>query len=168
MVTIWKYCTDSSDDFVLMENSQIDIANTYNGHDDLSSAKTACLDDKHCIGIYDASCNKSGPFMLMKFSFMTSVYGKSCFYKKTRNGRYLLALMLSSNIRIYYQWLTEDDVVAFICTLYQTPNPNALMYLCISPRLVMSGLLLIVLPQINGWELVFTLINAAFLMAYIS
>ena len=88
-----------SDDFVLTENSQIDVANTYNGHDDLSTAKTACLNDKHCIGIYNALCDKNGPFMLVKYSFMTSVYGKSCFYKKTRYGRQLLYL-LSLNIII--------------------------------------------------------------------
>ena len=82
-----------------MKNSQMDMANTYNGHDDLSTAKSACLNDKHCIGIYDASCDKNGPFMLLKHSFMTSAYGKSCIYKKTRYGKYSLALFLSLNIR---------------------------------------------------------------------
>ena len=96
--TISKYCTHFTDDFVLTENSQIDLANTYNGHDELITAKTSCLIDKHCIGIYDASCDKNGPFMLLKYSFMTSVYGKSCIYRKTRYGRHSLYL---------YHWILE-------------------------------------------------------------
>ena len=71
-----------SDNFVLRENVQIDMSNTYVKYDRLSSAKTACSYDWQCIGIFEDLCDKKGPFLLLKYNFMTTVSGNNCLYKK--------------------------------------------------------------------------------------
>ena len=76
----------TTDDFLLIEHIRIDISNTFASYESLSASKTACTNDLECIGIYEASCRKNGTFSLLKKSFMTSVYGTNCLYKKKIYG----------------------------------------------------------------------------------
>ena len=72
----------SSDEFVLKERILIDASNIFDQHKHLSVAKVACSNDSKCIGVYEASCDDNGPFMLIKNGFLTSVFGTNCIYKK--------------------------------------------------------------------------------------
>ena len=72
-----------------MDGIRIDISNTFEQHDNFSDAKIACANDSNCIAIYEAFCDKNGPFMLLKNSFVVSVYGTDCIYKKKRYGKSL-------------------------------------------------------------------------------
>ena len=79
--TIFSWAVPSNE-FVLKEHIRIDESNIFDEHTQLSVAKVACSNDQKCIGIYEASCDKNGPFMLLRNSFVTSVFGTSCIYKK--------------------------------------------------------------------------------------
>ena len=59
------------------------MSNLYDQHKHLNEAMIACENDSQCIGIYDDSCDKDGPFLLLKSGFVTSVSGTNCIYKKT-------------------------------------------------------------------------------------
>ena len=51
-------------------------------------AKIACDNAEQCIGIYDASCDGEGPFLLITSGFMTSLSSPNCMYKKkTYHGK---------------------------------------------------------------------------------
>ena len=78
------------DHFILMEGIIIDTGNTFDRHEQLSVAKIACAKDSNCIAIYEPSCDKNGPFMLLKNGFLTSVHGTNCIYKKKNYGKRLL------------------------------------------------------------------------------
>ena len=78
------------DDFILMEDIIIDKANTFDRHEQLHVAKIACAKDSNCIAIYEPSCYKNGPFMLIKNGFLTSLHGTNCIYKKKKYGKWLL------------------------------------------------------------------------------
>ena len=84
---ICEYHICLSDNFILGENIKIDMSNTYDKYDRLSSAKTACSYDRQCIGIYEDMCDKKGPFLLVKSNFMTTVSGTNCIYKKKTYGK---------------------------------------------------------------------------------
>ena len=68
------------------------MQNTYGQYTHLNLAKTECTNDSQCIGVYEASCDKNGPFMLFKKGFVTSIYGKHCIYKKKVNGKLIFSL----------------------------------------------------------------------------
>ena len=100
------------------ENSRIDISNTYNQYDDLTVAKNACLNDSQCIGIYDSSCDKTGPFLLLTYGFMTSIVGVNCVYKKKTYGKYLLIAISSWNVKALKYWKIESNdikTIHFLC-----------------------------------------------------
>ena len=82
------------DEFVLQKNSRIDVSNTYNQYDDLTAAKNACMNDTHCIGVYDSSCDNTGPFLMLKYCFKTSISDINCVYKKKTNGKYIFLVIL--------------------------------------------------------------------------
>ena len=71
-----------SNDFVLKKHILIDASNIFDQHEYLSFAKVACSNDSKCIGIYEPSCDKNGPFMLLKDSFVASVFSRNCIYRK--------------------------------------------------------------------------------------
>ena len=73
-----------------METVLIDTANLFDHHEELSVAKMACAKDSNCIAIYEPSCDKNGPFMLLKNSFVTLLHGKNCIYKKKIYGKWLI------------------------------------------------------------------------------
>ena len=75
------------DEFALKENINVDKSNIYTRYNKLSEAKIACGRDAKCIGIYDPSCDKNGPFMLLKNSFVTSFSSTNCIYKKKDYGK---------------------------------------------------------------------------------
>ena len=68
----------------------MDKSNTFNQYEQLSDAKVACSNDSNCIGIYEASCDKNGPFTLLKNGFVTSEFGTNCIYKKKQYGKVTL------------------------------------------------------------------------------
>ena len=74
----------ASDDFVLRGNIKIDKSNIYNHYARLSIAKLACRNDSKCMGVYVSTCNENGPYMLIKDSFLQSISGTDCIYKRTR------------------------------------------------------------------------------------
>ena len=75
------------DNFILQSNVEVDDSNSYGHHQNLSGAEITCENDSQCIGIYDPSCNRNGPFTLVKNGYMTSYSSQNCIYKKKRyNG----------------------------------------------------------------------------------
>ena len=66
------------------------MQNTYGEYTNLNLAKAECKKDSQCIGIYEASCHKNGPFTLIKHGFVTSVFGTNCLYKKKQYGKVTL------------------------------------------------------------------------------
>ena len=69
------------------------MSNLYDQHEYLNEAKIACVNDSQCIGVYEDSCNKIGPFMLLKSGFLTSVSGTNCIYKKTTYSKLIYLYM---------------------------------------------------------------------------
>ena len=81
-----KYALDN---FIQKFNVQVDESNLYDQQEGLYVAELACENDKHCIGIYDESCDQKGPFRLLGRGFMTSILTRNCIYaKKTYDGEY--------------------------------------------------------------------------------
>ena len=72
---------------------QIHMSNLYDQHTHLNEAKIACVNDSQCIGVYEDSCNKIGPFVLLKSGFLTSVSGTNCIYKKTTYSKLIYLYM---------------------------------------------------------------------------
>ena len=70
------------DNFIVKDNIQVDGSNTYGYHEKLNFAEIACEKDSQCIGIFDESCDKNGPFSLLKNGFMTPISTSNCLYKK--------------------------------------------------------------------------------------
>ena len=51
-------------------------------------AEIGCDNAEQCIGIYDASCDGEGPFLLITSGFMTNLSSPNCMYKKkTYHGK---------------------------------------------------------------------------------
>ena len=73
-----------------MDGIKIDRSNTFDQHELLSVAKISCANDPNCIAIYEPSCDKNGPFTLLKNNFVKSLYGTNCIYKKKKYGKRLL------------------------------------------------------------------------------
>ena len=58
-------------------------SNIYDNFNHLGLAKIRCNKDVQCIGIYDKTCDNSGPFQLCKHGFVTpAVSVSSCIHKK--------------------------------------------------------------------------------------
>ena len=82
-----------SDDYTKTVGSSCRLSNAFGKiFNHLSEAKISCNSDKRCIGIFEQSCDNSGPFHLCKEGFETSeIHIASCFYqKKNYSGMYLL------------------------------------------------------------------------------
>ena len=77
------YCKPKNN-FVMKEHVQIDSSNIYRQYDRLNFAELACENDSKCIGIFDASCDEKGPFLLFQKGYMTSYRAPNCIYKKKR------------------------------------------------------------------------------------
>ena len=77
------------------------MSNLYDQHKHLNEAKIACVNDSQCIGVYEDSSNKIGPFMLLKRGFLTSVSGTNCIYKKTRYSKSIYLYIPLKNIQAY-------------------------------------------------------------------
>ena len=67
-----------------MKNHSVCVwSNMYDNYNNLGLAKIACNNDIHCIGVYDKTCDKNGPFQLCKRGFVTpEVTALSCIHKK--------------------------------------------------------------------------------------
>ena len=78
-------------------NIEVDTSNTYGEYNSLNVAKMACLNDTQCMGVYEASCNKNGPFALFKNNFVTKLYGVNCIYKRIMYGKFILDCAIIRN-----------------------------------------------------------------------
>ena len=78
----------SLDNYITQVNIKVDESNKYGQFEKKIFAEIACDIDTECIGIYDASCDQEGPFMLVKKGFMISNWSPDCINKKkTYHGR---------------------------------------------------------------------------------
>ena len=75
-----------SDSLILQENTMVDTSNTFGRYEQVNFGEMACESDARCIGVYDASCDKRGPFLLLQKGFMTSSRATNCIYKKKHYG----------------------------------------------------------------------------------
>ena len=85
------------------------MSNLYDQHEHLNEAKIACVNDSQCIGIYEDSCDKDGPFMLLKSGFLTSVSGTNCIYKKTTYSKLIYLYMALQGIYLHISCLGENE-----------------------------------------------------------
>ena len=77
------------DNFIRKERIDIDYQNEYGNYERLSFATLACQNDTECIGVFEAACDRDGPFTLVKKGFYTPPRGYHCIYnKKESQGRY--------------------------------------------------------------------------------
>ena len=53
-----------------------------------SAAKTACLADSNCKGVYDPRCDNTGTFYLCPISATYQTSSSSCIHEKTTSGNY--------------------------------------------------------------------------------
>ena len=72
------------DNFDVHVNIKVDATDLYDQYDRLIFAKIACGNDKQCIGIYDASCDQEGPFLLLTRGFITLYSSPNCIHKKKK------------------------------------------------------------------------------------
>ena len=93
-LTLLKYPV--LDDYEKRIGSSCRLDNTVSLFQHLSQAKISCNSDENCIGIYEQSCDNSGPFLLCHKGFATSKANNSaCLYeKKNYSGIYLLLYIL--------------------------------------------------------------------------
>ena len=79
------------DNFDVHVNIKVDATDLYDQYYRLIFAKIACGNDKQCIGIYDASCDQQGPFLLLKRGFITVYSSLNCIHKKkTYDGKQIV------------------------------------------------------------------------------
>ena len=100
---------------------QIHMSNLYDQHKHLNEAKIACENDSQCIGIYEDSCDKDGPFLLLKSGFLTSVSGTNCIYKKTIYSK----LKAKETLKIYqdYQLFRGKRMIFRKSVVFLTSGP---------------------------------------------
>ena len=93
LISFWNYNIECffqinpQDNFHLHANIKIDESKTYDQHERLIYAESACDNAEQCIGIYDASCDGEGPFLLLPRGYVTSVSSANCMYKKKTYNR---------------------------------------------------------------------------------
>ena len=120
-------------------NIKVDISNTYNRYDTLSVAKMACTNETECIGIYEAFCDKDGPFELLKNNFVTSIFGRNCIYKKTDYGKSSYSVQFRLPIPNSND-ITDKIIEEFYtCCLLQAWTLHALTSLCTNLDLIWVG-----------------------------
>ena len=60
----------------------------YGSYSTESAAKTACLADSNCKGVYDPRCDNTGTFYLCPISATYQTSSSSCIHEKTTSGNY--------------------------------------------------------------------------------